>query len=80
MCHKDSLQEFSRCDGAHGSRFDKMLPEKIQSSRPRQLVRLCIVSTDVMWVHECVISAGVGIELMSFSELCQFGIELAHII
>ena len=74
------LENPSRCDGAFRSRIDQIFVEKIQSSRPRQLVRLSMVSTDVMWVHEGVISARVAVELMRFPVLCKFNIKLAHVI
>jgi hypothetical protein len=39
-----------------------------------------MVSTNVMWVHECVISACVAVEFMRFPVLCKLGVELAHVI
>ena len=73
-------KNLSRCDGAFRSRIDQIFAEKIQSSRPRQLVCLSMISTDVMWVHECVISARVAVELMRFPVSCKLGVELAHVI
>src|SRR5215510_15113613 len=64
------------CDGAFGSRIDKIFAEKIQSSRPRQLVRLSMVSIDVIWIHKGVISARVAVELMRFPVLCEFNVKL----
>ena len=38
-----------------------------------------MVSTNVMWVHECVISARVGVKLMRFAILCKLSVEPAHV-